>query len=185
MLIAFTDERRAATRAATSSPGPATSSPPSGTPSRAPTPRCSRARSTTSARADVRAPASGRSPRRSSSPAPLIAAGLGVGLAFRAGTVQHRWPRPDADRRRRRRLGRLHVRPAAGHPPDRSRSSPAWSPARCGRGIAGLLKARTGAHEVIVTIMLNYVAFYLVFCAARARRACCRRPARATRSRRR
>jgi len=30
-------------------------------------------------------------------------------------------------------------------------------------GLAGLLKARTGAHEVIVTIMLNYVAFYLVF----------------------
>lgn len=30
-------------------------------------------------------------------------------------------------------------------------------------GIAGLLKAYTGAHEVITTIMLNYVAFYLVF----------------------
>ena len=30
-------------------------------------------------------------------------------------------------------------------------------------GIAGVLKARTGAHEVIVTIMLNYVAFYLLF----------------------
>jgi len=30
-------------------------------------------------------------------------------------------------------------------------------------GLAGLLKARTGAHEVIVTIMLNYVGFYLVF----------------------
>nr|WP_300501410.1 ABC transporter permease [uncultured Rhodococcus sp.] len=29
-------------------------------------------------------------------------------------------------------------------------------------GIAGLLKARTGAHEVIVTIMLNYIGFYLV-----------------------
>src|SRR6478609_1485240 len=29
-------------------------------------------------------------------------------------------------------------------------------------GIAGLLKARTGAHEVIVTIMLNYIAYYLV-----------------------
>ncbi|MDF2442813.1 MAG: ral nucleoside transport system permease protein, partial [Subtercola sp.] len=29
-------------------------------------------------------------------------------------------------------------------------------------GIVGLLKARTGAHEVIVTIMLNYVAVYLV-----------------------
>ena len=30
-------------------------------------------------------------------------------------------------------------------------------------GLAGLLKARTGAHEVIVTIMLNYVAYYFVF----------------------
>jgi ABC-type uncharacterized transport system permease subunit len=29
-------------------------------------------------------------------------------------------------------------------------------------GLAGLLKARTGAHEVIVTIMLNYIAFYFV-----------------------
>lgn len=29
-------------------------------------------------------------------------------------------------------------------------------------GIAGLLKARTGAHEVIVTIMLNYIAILLV-----------------------
>ncbi|MGG7509561.1 ABC transporter permease [Plantibacter sp. YIM 135249] len=29
-------------------------------------------------------------------------------------------------------------------------------------GIVGLLKARTGAHEVIITIMLNYVAFYLI-----------------------
>lgn len=29
-------------------------------------------------------------------------------------------------------------------------------------GIAGLLKAKTGAHEVIVTIMLNYVALYLI-----------------------
>ena len=29
-------------------------------------------------------------------------------------------------------------------------------------GIVGFLKARTGAHEVILTIMLNYVAFYLL-----------------------
>ncbi len=29
-------------------------------------------------------------------------------------------------------------------------------------GIPGLLKARTGAHEVITTIMLNYVALYLI-----------------------
>jgi ABC-type uncharacterized transport system permease subunit len=29
-------------------------------------------------------------------------------------------------------------------------------------GIVGLLKARTGAHEVIVTIMLNFVALYFI-----------------------
>jgi ABC-type uncharacterized transport system permease subunit len=29
-------------------------------------------------------------------------------------------------------------------------------------GLVGFLKAQTGAHEVIVTIMLNYVAFYLI-----------------------
>ncbi|MDQ4214520.1 ABC transporter permease [Microbacterium capsulatum] len=29
-------------------------------------------------------------------------------------------------------------------------------------GLVGLLKARTGAHEVILTIMLNYIAFYLL-----------------------
>lgn len=29
-------------------------------------------------------------------------------------------------------------------------------------GIAGVLKATTGAHEVIVTIMLNYIAYYLL-----------------------
>jgi general nucleoside transport system permease protein len=29
-------------------------------------------------------------------------------------------------------------------------------------GIAGLLRARTGAHEVITTIMLNFIAIYLV-----------------------
>jgi len=29
-------------------------------------------------------------------------------------------------------------------------------------GLAGFIKARTGAHEVILTIMLNYVAFYLI-----------------------
>ena len=33
----------------------------------------------------------------------------------------------------------------------------------CGPASPGLLKARTGAHEVIVTIMLNYVGYYLVF----------------------
>ncbi|BDZ53803.1 hypothetical protein GCM10025870_08760 [Agromyces marinus] len=51
-------------------------------------------------------------------------------------------------------------------------------------GIAGVLKARTGAHEVIVTIMLNYVALYLVSWMLRTP-ASCRRPARTTRRRRR
>ena len=94
--------------------------------------------------------------------APLIAAGLGVGLAFRAGLfniggrgqmllagaaagwVGYQFDLPWV----------LHltlaivVGMAAGA---------LWG------GIAGVLKARTGAHEVIVTIMLNYVAYYLVF----------------------
>jgi general nucleoside transport system permease protein len=30
-------------------------------------------------------------------------------------------------------------------------------------GIVGLLKARTGAHEVILTIMMNYIAGYFIF----------------------
>lgn len=30
-------------------------------------------------------------------------------------------------------------------------------------GVAGFLKARTGAHEVITTIMLNYIAYYFVY----------------------
>jgi general nucleoside transport system permease protein len=34
--------------------------------------------------------------------------------------------------------------------------------------VAGLLKARTGAHEVITTIMLNYVAYYLLDYALRS-----------------
>jgi simple sugar transport system permease protein len=34
--------------------------------------------------------------------------------------------------------------------------------------IAGLLKARTGAHEVITTIMLNYIAYYLIDYALRS-----------------
>jgi len=92
---------------------------------------------------------------------PLIAAGLGVGLAFRAGlfniggqgqmlmaaaaagwvatSMNLPWP--------------LHMLVAiiAGMV-----AGALWA------GIAGILKARTGAHEVIVTIMLNHIAFYLL-----------------------
>jgi general nucleoside transport system permease protein len=93
---------------------------------------------------------------------PLIAAGLGVGLAFRAGLFNIGG------------RGQMLVAGAAAgwvgfklelplvlHLPLAILvgvlAGALWS------GLAGLLKARTGAHEVIVTIMLNYVAFYLVF----------------------
>lgn len=92
---------------------------------------------------------------------PLIAAGLGVALTFRAGLfniggrgqmlmaaaaagwVGFTWDLPWP----------LHMLVAmiAG-----MTAGALWS------GIAGALKAFTGAHEVISTIMLNYVAFYLL-----------------------
>jgi simple sugar transport system permease protein len=92
---------------------------------------------------------------------PLILTGLAVGLAFRAGLfniggqgqivagaicagyVGFAWSLPPG----------LHVIVAvlAG-----AIGGAIWG------GIAGLLKAATGAHEVITTIMLNYVAFYLL-----------------------
>jgi len=92
---------------------------------------------------------------------PLIAAGLSVALAFRAGLfnigaegqiiaasiaaayVGFTWDLPI--------VIHLVVAIAAG-----MAAGAVWG------GIAGLLKARTGAHEVITTIMLNYVARFLV-----------------------
>lgn len=94
--------------------------------------------------------------------APLIAAGLGVGLAFRAamfniggrgqmllagaaaGWVSFTFDLPL--------VVHLPLAILAG-----MLAGALWA------GIAGVLKARTGAHEVIVTIMLNYVGYYLVF----------------------
>ena len=92
---------------------------------------------------------------------PLIAAGLGVGLAFRTGMFNigaqgqmliaaafcgwigwsfHLPP-----------VIHLVVALAAG-----ALGGALWA------AVAGVLKARTGAHEVIVTIMLNWIAFYLI-----------------------
>ena len=93
---------------------------------------------------------------------PLIAAGLGVGLAFRAslfniggrgqmllagaaaGWIGYQFELPWP----------IHLTLAivAG-----MLAAAFWG------GLVGFLKARTGAHEVIVTIMLNYVGYYLVF----------------------
>lgn len=92
---------------------------------------------------------------------PLIAAGLGVGLAFRAGLFNIGGQ------------GQMLMAAAAAGYVGAYVDMPAglhlvaaivagvvaggiWA------GIAGLLKARTGAHEVILTIMLNHIAFYLL-----------------------
>ncbi|MDO9398436.1 MAG: ABC transporter permease [Herbiconiux sp.] len=92
---------------------------------------------------------------------PLIAAGLGVGLAFRVGMFNIGG------------RGQMLIAAACAgwvgftlHLPWGLHLVVALLAGVIGGGIwggiAGLLKARTGAHEVIVTIMLNYVAFYLV-----------------------
>ncbi len=94
--------------------------------------------------------------------APLIAAGLGVGLAFRAGMFNIGG------------RGQMLVAGAAAGWVGFEFELPwpihltfaiaaAMVAGAIWAGVAGLLKARTGAHEVIVTIMLNYVGFYLVF----------------------
>jgi ABC-type uncharacterized transport system permease subunit len=93
---------------------------------------------------------------------PLILAGLGVGLAFRAGLFNIGG------------RGQMLLGGAAAGWIGVKADLPAgihlvvallaamlfgglWG------ALAGFLKAKTGAHEVIVTIMLNYVGFYLVF----------------------
>jgi simple sugar transport system permease protein len=93
--------------------------------------------------------------------APLILAGLGVGVGFRAGLFNiggrgqmllagaaAGW------------VGFTFQLPAIVHIPLAILAGIAvgavWG------AVAGVLKARTGAHEVIVTIMLNYVAYYLL-----------------------
>ncbi|MFD7021985.1 ABC transporter permease [Promicromonospora sukumoe] len=93
---------------------------------------------------------------------PLIAAGLGVALAFRAGLFNIGGQ------------GQMLVAAAAagwvgfgvsGVPFPLHLLMSLVAGVAAGAvwaGIAGVLKARTGAHEVIVTIMLNYVAFYLI-----------------------
>ncbi|MBN9174950.1 MAG: ABC transporter permease [Microbacterium sp.] len=93
--------------------------------------------------------------------APLIAAGLGVALAFRVGLF-------NIGARGQMLIGAATAALVTFH-----LDLPMWIhlPLAVAAGIAGgaiwggivgLLKARTDAHEVILTIMLNYVALYLV-----------------------
>ncbi|MFV0452746.1 MAG: ABC transporter permease [Propioniciclava sp.] len=89
--------------------------------------------------------------------APLICAGLGVGLAFRAGLFnigaqgQAIWGSVAAAY-----VGFAWELPAWIHLPlailAGILAGGVWG------GIVGFLKARTGAHEVIVTIMMNFIA---------------------------
>ncbi|KRA22503.1 ABC transporter permease [Microbacterium sp. Root61] len=92
---------------------------------------------------------------------PLIAAGLGVALAFRIGMFNIGG------------RGQMLMASAAAGWVAFSLDLP-WgihmivaliaglAAGALWAGIAGALKAYTGAHEVIVTIMLNYIAFYLI-----------------------
>ncbi|PRA79491.1 ABC transporter permease [Microbacterium sp. MYb66] len=93
--------------------------------------------------------------------APLIAAGLGVALAFRVGLF-------NIGAR-----GQMLIGVAVAALLTFSLDLPIWLhiPVTLVAGIAGgalwgaiagLIKARTGAHEVILTIMLNYIAYYLL-----------------------
>lgn len=93
--------------------------------------------------------------------APLIAAGLGVALAFRVGLF-------NIGAR-----GQMLIGVAIAALLTFSLDLPIWlhipvtlvvgiAGGALWGAIAGLIKARTGAHEVILTIMLNYVAYYLL-----------------------
>ncbi|MFV0320677.1 MAG: ABC transporter permease [Microbacterium sp.] len=93
--------------------------------------------------------------------APLIAASLGVALAFRTGLF-------NIGARGQMLVGAIFAGLFAF-----SLDLPLWlhlpitliagiAGGAIWGGIVGLLKAKTGAHEVILTIMLNYIAYYLL-----------------------
>ncbi len=93
--------------------------------------------------------------------APLIFTGLAVALAFRGGLFNIGAQGQAIMGCCRRRAGRLRL-PL---PPGLHLVAALLGAAVFGAlwaGIAGVLKARTGAHEVIVTIMLNYIALYFL-----------------------
>lgn len=93
--------------------------------------------------------------------APLICAGLGVSLAFRAGMF-------NIGAQGQMLVGALAGAFVGFHydlPPGIHLVVALLAALVAGGlygGLAGLLKARTGAHEVIVTIMLNHVAGFIV-----------------------
>ena len=100
---------------------------------------------------------------------PLIFTGLAVADLVPGRHVQHRWRRA-ADHRRPGRDDHRD-RPARAAPLAGDPAGIAGGGGPRGRAwgfIPGFLKARTGAHEVITTIMLNYIAAQVVFFALRS-----------------
>ncbi|MGO3221257.1 ABC transporter permease [Microbacterium gubbeenense] len=92
---------------------------------------------------------------------PLIAAGLGVGLAFRAGLFNI----GGQGQMLRAAAGAGYVGAYLDLPVGLHLLVAVVAGVVAGgiwAGIAGYLKARTGAHEVILTIMLNNIALYLL-----------------------
>ena len=94
---------------------------------------------------------------------PLILAGLSVGLVLQGRPVQHRRPGPVPHGR----PGAAAVGAALADAPPLV-AIPAGAPGRLRRrrrstaSSPASLKAYTGAHEVVTTIMLNYIAVLIV-----------------------
>ena len=116
---------------------------------------------------------------------PLIAAGLGVAIGFRAGLFNIGGRGQMLIARGDRRLGRLLLRPAGRHPPRRRPRRPAWSAARSGADWPDFLqghdrRARGDHHDhaQLHRVLLDRLP-------AAHTRGCCRRRGRTTRSRRR
>ena len=93
---------------------------------------------------------------------PLALAGLSVALAFRAGLFNIGAAGQIVIGATCAGWVGLHLGPADGRSTSRWRSSPGSLGGAVWGGIAGVLKARTGAHEVITTIMLNYISYRLL-----------------------
>ena len=90
--------------------------------------------------------------------APLVFTGLSVALAFRGGLFNIGAQGQAIIGVHLRRAGRLRCCRCRRCCTCSSRCSPAPLGGALWGFIPGILKARTGAHEVITTIMLNYIA---------------------------
>ena len=111
-------------------------------------------------------PAPGRGVQPPADPAQLtrtlILTGLAVAFAFRCGLFniggQGQWAMGAIVSVW---VGLVVGRPGRARPTSSSRSCSRRSPGAAWAGIAGFLKATVGAHEVVTTIMLNWIAYWI------------------------